>query len=128
MSSSHLPLDRRREEEDEQQPISDERPEETPADELLEETAGPSEPRSISPVLPEISSGGDLELDWDSILKPSNPDPDTDKVKKRASNVLKLSQENEKLAAQLKLMSERLEAAERRRKELATKLQSPPSN
>jgi len=35
--------------------------------------------------------------------------------------VLKLSQENEKLKAELKAISERLEAAERRREELTRK-------
>jgi hypothetical protein len=35
--------------------------------------------------------------------------------------VLKLAQENEKLKAELKAMSDRLEAAERRREELARK-------
>jgi hypothetical protein len=39
-------------------------------------------------------------------------------VQKRASNVLKLSEENEKLKAELKAMSDRLEAAERKRIEL----------
>ena len=42
-----------------------------------------------------------------------------DRVKKRASNILKLTEENEKLAAELKAVTDRLEAAERRRKELA---------
>jgi outer membrane murein-binding lipoprotein Lpp len=46
----------------------------------------------------------------------------TAKVQKRASNVLKLAQENEKLKLELKAMSDRLEAAERRREELARKV------
>ncbi len=41
-----------------------------------------------------------------------------EKVQKRASNVLKLSMENEKLKAELRAMNERLEAAERRQQEL----------
>ena len=41
-----------------------------------------------------------------------------DKVQKRASNVLKLAQENEKLKEELRAMNERIEAAERRQKEL----------
>lgn len=45
------------------------------------------------------------------------------KVQKRASNVMRLSQENENLKAELKAMSDRLEAAERRREELARKEQ-----
>ena len=46
-----------------------------------------------------------------------------DKVNKRASNVMKLSQENEKLQAELKAMAERLDAMERRRAQLAAKEQ-----
>ncbi|KIL69690.1 hypothetical protein M378DRAFT_68291, partial [Amanita muscaria Koide BX008] len=45
------------------------------------------------------------------------------RVKKRASNILKLTEENEKLKADLKAVTERLEAAERRREELARKEQ-----
>ncbi|KAJ7156028.1 hypothetical protein C8R43DRAFT_998918 [Mycena crocata] len=112
--------------------------EQTPAQEIppashldaAQEPAGRSEPRSISPVLPEIP-GADLDLDLNSILSAANPDPESDKVKKRASNVLKLSQENEKLKAELKAMSDRLEAAERRREQLARKQQhivEPPSS
>jgi hypothetical protein len=41
-----------------------------------------------------------------------------ERVKKRASNILKLTEENEKLKAELKAVTDRLEAAERRRKEL----------
>ena len=37
---------------------------------------------------------------------------------KRASNVMKLSQENESLKEQLRAMTERLEAAERKQREL----------
>lgn len=39
-------------------------------------------------------------------------------MQKRASNVMKLTQEHEKLKAELKAMSDRLEAAEKRRQEL----------
>lgn len=42
----------------------------------------------------------------------------TDKVSKRASNVLKLAQENEKLKEELRAMNARLEAAERKQQEL----------
>jgi outer membrane murein-binding lipoprotein Lpp len=45
----------------------------------------------------------------------------TDKVQKRASNVLKLSQEHEKLKEELRAMTERLEAAERKQKEFMTR-------
>ena len=41
-----------------------------------------------------------------------------DKVQKRASNVLKLAQENEKLKEELRAMNARIEAAERRQQEL----------
>lgn len=41
-----------------------------------------------------------------------------ERVNKRASNVLKLAQENEKLQEELRAMNARLEAAERRQKEL----------
>lgn len=40
------------------------------------------------------------------------------KVQKRASNVLKLSQENDALKEQLRAMTERLEAAERKQRAL----------
>lgn len=46
-----------------------------------------------------------------------------EKVTKRASNVLKLTKENEKLQAELNAMAERLEAVERRRAQLAEKEQ-----
>ncbi len=42
-----------------------------------------------------------------------------DKVQKRASNVMRLAEQNEKLKAELRAMTERLEAAERRQRELA---------
>lgn len=42
-----------------------------------------------------------------------------DKVQKRASNVMKLAEQNERLKAELRAMTERLEAAERRQRELA---------
>lgn len=38
----------------------------------------------------------------------------TDKIQKRASNVMKLAQETEKLKAELKALTDRLEAAEER--------------
>lgn len=42
-------------------------------------------------------------------------------MQKRASNVLKLTQENEKLKEELRAMTARLEAAERRRQEIANR-------
>ncbi|KAJ7774768.1 hypothetical protein B0H16DRAFT_1508279 [Mycena metata] len=120
---------------DEQRVDNDEsRDQEEPVDSFLDaplEPAGRSE-RSISPVLPQIPDAAlDLDLDLESILSAANPDPESDKVKKRASNVLKLSQENEKLKAELKAMTDRLEAAEKRREMLARKQQQvmePPSS
>ena len=41
-----------------------------------------------------------------------------EKVNKRASNVLKLAQENEKLKEELAAMNARIEAAERKQREL----------
>lgn len=46
-----------------------------------------------------------------------------DKVQKRASNIMKLAEENEKLNAQLRAMTERLEAAERKRQAIAEQQQ-----
>ena len=43
------------------------------------------------------------------------------KVSKRASNVMKLAQENEKLKADLKALTDRLEAAEKKRIALAAR-------
>lgn len=72
---------------------------------------------SSLPPLPEIPAPDlDLSLSLESIIGQSFPT--SDKVSKRASNVLKLSEENEKLKQELRAMSERLEAAERRRAEL----------
>ncbi|KAL1673358.1 hypothetical protein EV122DRAFT_270622 [Schizophyllum commune] len=74
------------------------------------------------PLLPEISSSSDFGVDLASIIG-TPPSEETDRVSKRASNVLKLAEENDKLNEQLKAMTERLEAAERRRAELAKKAQ-----
>ena len=49
------------------------------------------------------------------------PPPSSERVQKRASNVLKLTQENEKLKEELRAMTARLEAAERRRQEIANR-------
>ncbi|EIM89884.1 uncharacterized protein STEHIDRAFT_166187 [Stereum hirsutum FP-91666 SS1] len=79
-----------------------------------------AETSSLIP-LPEIPSTDTLDLNFtfSSIIGP--PSPATEKVQKRASNVLKLAEENEKLKEELRAMSERLEAAERRRAELDMK-------
>ncbi|PCH38021.1 hypothetical protein WOLCODRAFT_135995 [Wolfiporia cocos MD-104 SS10] len=92
-----------------------------------EHAVRPDAPRrtGTSPLLPDLDlpqSDLDLSLTFESILaepaKQEPEDPEVKKMQKRASNVLKLTQENEKLQAELRAMSERLEAAERRQKEL----------
>ena len=47
------------------------------------------------------------------------------RVHKRASNVLKLSQENAKLNEELRAMNARLEAAERKQQELKQRVDQP---
>ncbi|PBK96796.1 hypothetical protein ARMGADRAFT_1061331 [Armillaria gallica] len=77
---------------------------------------------TASPLLPEIPTSSNLDFDLSSIISgSSDPDVDQEKVKKRASNVQKLAEENEKLKAELKAMTDRLEAAERKRAQLAQK-------
>jgi len=71
-------------------------------------------------VLPEIPTA-DLSFDFSSVI--GSPSPEQEKIQKRASNVMKLAQENEKLKAELKAMTDRLEAAERRREKLSKKEQ-----
>ncbi|TFY80996.1 hypothetical protein EWM64_g3015 [Hericium alpestre] len=75
---------------------------------------------SSLPPLPEIPPPElDLTISLDSILGATSSSAEgSDKVQKRASNVLKLAEENEKLKQELRAMSDRLEAAERRRAEL----------
>ena len=46
-----------------------------------------------------------------------------DKVQKRASNVMKLTEQNEKLKEELRAMTERLEAAERKQRDLESRQQ-----
>ncbi|KAF4614735.1 hypothetical protein D9613_003003 [Agrocybe pediades] len=71
--------------------------------------------------LPEIPTT-DLSLEFSSFIDPASV-AEVEKVQKRASNVMKLAQENEKLKAELKAMTDRLEAAERRREQLTRKEQ-----
>ncbi|KAF9792165.1 hypothetical protein BJ322DRAFT_1102682 [Thelephora terrestris] len=53
------------------------------------------------------------DLDLDFIIAPSEPIPEqSTKVQKRASNVMKLSLEHKKLEEELRIMNERLKAAE----------------
>ncbi|KAH9484333.1 hypothetical protein JR316_0003814 [Psilocybe cubensis] len=66
--------------------------------------------------LPEIPSTN-LSFDFSTLIDPETA-AKVEKVQKRQSNVLKLAEENEKLKAELKAMTDRLEAAERRKKEL----------
>ncbi|KAJ8520415.1 hypothetical protein ONZ45_g2769 [Pleurotus djamor] len=69
-----------------------------------------------SPIRTEIPSSG-LDFSFDT-LDNAESKPVQEKVEKRASNVMKLTQEHEKLKAELKAMTDRLQAAENRRKEL----------
>ncbi|TFK98934.1 hypothetical protein BDV98DRAFT_571974 [Pterulicium gracile] len=84
---------------------------------------------SISPSLPALgigNTGSGFALDLNSILGSdlSNAPPEEiQKVQKRASNVMKLAQENDKLQKELKEMAERLEAAERKKEELERRAQ-----
>ncbi|OAX38650.1 hypothetical protein K503DRAFT_146662 [Rhizopogon vinicolor AM-OR11-026] len=96
------------------------------------EPPSPRYPRSEtpSPTLPEIPAAElDLTIPLDEIMGlPKLSEPHVEKVQKRASNVMKLTQENEKLKEELKAMTARLEAAERKRQELASKFQQQKSN
>ncbi|KAG1754572.1 hypothetical protein EDB19DRAFT_664058 [Suillus lakei] len=76
-----------------------------------------------SPALPEIPAAElDLTFSFDTIMGFQKfSEPQAEKVQKRASNVMKLTQENEKLKEELRAMTARLEAAERKRQELATR-------
>ncbi|TBU50821.1 hypothetical protein BD309DRAFT_944751 [Dichomitus squalens] len=79
----------------------------------------PTEPQRLDLELPEANL--DLTMTFNSILKGPDPPEDaheTERVQKRASNVMKLAEQNEKLKAELRAMTERLEAAERRQKDL----------
>lgn len=79
------------------------------------------------PRLPDLDlpqSELDLTTTFETILAESissasaQTEPELDKVHKRASNVLKLAQENEKLKEELAAMNARIEAAERKQREL----------
>ncbi|KDQ60765.1 hypothetical protein JAAARDRAFT_55503 [Jaapia argillacea MUCL 33604] len=74
------------------------------------------------PNLPEIPKE-DFQISFEDILGTTlEEEPEVARVQKRASNVMKLSQENEKLNAELKAMADRLEAAERKREELERRM------
>ncbi|KAG2352134.1 hypothetical protein BDR07DRAFT_1479033 [Suillus spraguei] len=90
----------------------------------------PSRPRSETPLpaLPEIPAS-QLDFSFDTIMGFSKfPEPQAEKVQKRASNVMKLTQENERLKEELKAMTARLEAAERKRQELASRFPKQQQN
>ncbi|KAF8201439.1 hypothetical protein BJ912DRAFT_920971 [Pholiota molesta] len=91
----------------------------------VDQTASPKVERvPMIANLPEIPTT-DLSLDFSTFIDPETPEGQ--KIQKRASNVMKLAQENEKLKAELKAMTDRLEAAERaaerRREQLMRKEQ-----
>ncbi|KAF9453197.1 hypothetical protein P691DRAFT_801537 [Macrolepiota fuliginosa MF-IS2] len=69
---------------------------------------------------PEIPNA-DLSVDFSSIM--GSTIVEDEKIEKRKSNLLKLNEENEKLQRELKAMSDRLEAAERKRAQLQAKEQ-----
>ncbi|KIP09609.1 hypothetical protein PHLGIDRAFT_126195 [Phlebiopsis gigantea 11061_1 CR5-6] len=79
------------------------------------------------PRLPDLDlpqSELDLTMTFESIMSAVvssstvAAEPEVQRVNKRASNVLKLAQENEKLQEELRAMNARLEAAERKQQEL----------
>jgi len=74
-------------------------------------------PQHLSPEIPNA----DLSVDFSSIT--GSTVVEDEKIQKRKSNLLKLNEENEKLQRELKAMSDRLEAAERKRAQLQAKEQ-----
>ncbi|KAG1877925.1 hypothetical protein DFJ58DRAFT_753251 [Suillus subalutaceus] len=87
-------------------------------------------PETPAPALPEIPAAElDLTFSFDTIMGFSKiSEPQAEKVQKRASNVMKLTQENEKLKEELRAMTTRLEAAERKRQELASRFSKQQQN
>ncbi|KAI0721053.1 hypothetical protein C8T65DRAFT_632075 [Cerioporus squamosus] len=81
----------------------------------------PTEPARIDLELPE--SNLDLTMTFNTILAEAEPAPEMDRVQKRQSNVMKLAEQNEKLKEELRAMTERLEAAERKQRELESRKQ-----
>ncbi|RPD66177.1 hypothetical protein L226DRAFT_530297 [Lentinus tigrinus ALCF2SS1-7] len=84
----------------------------------------PTEPARIDLELPE--SNLDLTMTFQSILAeaaPAEPAQEMDRVQKRQSNVMKLTEQNEKLKEELRAMTERLEAAERKQRDLESRQQ-----
>ncbi|KAH6918644.1 hypothetical protein BKA70DRAFT_1416629 [Coprinopsis sp. MPI-PUGE-AT-0042] len=91
-----------------------------------------------SPLLPDIPSGElSLDLDLKAIVDSGSVEQEDSarfaKLQNRASNVLRLSEENDKLKEELAAMTARLEAAERRKTELKGRSQQqhmmePPSS
>ncbi|PPR06653.1 hypothetical protein CVT26_001195 [Gymnopilus dilepis] len=81
-------------------------------------TTDTKEDRRVSQALslPQIPTT-DLSLEFSEFMEPIAAEA-TAKLHKRASTVLKLAEENEKLKAELKAMAERVEKAEQRRQRL----------
>ncbi|RDX56733.1 hypothetical protein OH76DRAFT_1336679, partial [Lentinus brumalis] len=82
----------------------------------------PTEPARIDLELPQADL--DLTMTFETILAevaPAEPAPEMDRVQKRQSNVMKLAEQNEKLKEELRAMTERLEAAERKQRELESR-------
>jgi len=104
----------------------------------LDSAGQPSTPKSnpeelvspTAPKLPEPSFDASFDLDHDII---EDLDPETkSKIEKRASNVLLLARENERLNEELREMTARLEAAEQRSRALLERQEArrrdPPKN
>ncbi|KAH9951990.1 hypothetical protein B0H21DRAFT_8352 [Amylocystis lapponica] len=97
-------------------------PEDTqPAGNQPSSSSSSSSPHLLDVELPQ--SELDLTMTFESIMSEAvrNANPEVEVVQKRASNVFKLTQENEKLKEELRAMTERLEAAERKQRELKLK-------
>ncbi|PIL24031.1 hypothetical protein GSI_13782 [Ganoderma sinense ZZ0214-1] len=90
-------------------------------DELYSHERLPTEPQRLDLELPEANL--DLTMTFNSILEAAKPsgEQEMDRVQKRASNVMKLTEQNEKLKEELRAMTERLEAAERKQKDLESR-------
>ncbi|EAU88595.1 hypothetical protein CC1G_04301 [Coprinopsis cinerea okayama7 len=99
----------------------------TDSTESCEQPQAAAAPKTL---LPDIPSG-ELSFDLGFATPEQTETTEFQKLQKRASNVMKLSEENDKLKEELKAMTERLEAAERRKTELQARRQQvmePPSS
>jgi outer membrane murein-binding lipoprotein Lpp len=86
-------------------------PAERQLESMPEERQAGNRKEPIAPALPEIPSSDDL---FTSVIGALDPEEKSEKIQKRASNVMKLAQENKNLEAELKALTDRLEAAEKR--------------